>query len=212
MEINNATNKNADEKAWAFFRKLLNNDGKYFTIKIKGEPIEISGSNGGRYRLYPNGHVMRLDKGTPQIGRVLKPSSFADPDLLSTLFIWITQKEDELIKNWGCGNLNVFYKPAEGGQVNIPPPLMMSPIYTPHRPYQRHTYRSHRNKIYTLDETQSTLLKIVEISLISQILIFIICRIIPIEVEDQLYAFNTTFMIVIAFVLCMVIGIMEKRR
>jgi len=100
---------NAGLKAWRFFRKLLNDDEKYFTIKNRREPIEIKGSEGGRYFLYPNGQVVVLGKSAPEIGKAYS-TVIARPDVLSTIYIWITQKEKAFLKRWNCGNMNIFYE------------------------------------------------------------------------------------------------------
>jgi hypothetical protein len=99
----------AEVKAWEYFRQLLNDDSKFVTIRLQKKPIEVLGSEGGRYFLYPSGQVVDLDDQGPKLGRALR-NEMPDADLLSSLYVWITQKEAEFKREWKCGNLDVFYR------------------------------------------------------------------------------------------------------
>lgn len=98
-----------EDKAWTFFRKVLDNDEKYFTFKNKKEPIMLEGSAGGKYFLYPNGNIARLDKDKPHVGRISFGQKMPLPDFLSSIVVWITKNEHALKQRWGCGTINVYY-------------------------------------------------------------------------------------------------------
>jgi hypothetical protein len=125
------SDKLAENKAWKFFRKLLNNDEQYFSFKNKKEPIMLTGSEGGKYYLYPDGNMARLDKDKPYVGRVSFGRHMAFPDFLSAVVVWVTKQEHLLKKAWGCGNLSLTYNNGrvsyEDGQ---PIPTMFDGNYT----------------------------------------------------------------------------------
>jgi hypothetical protein len=98
---------NAESKAWNCVRQALNDDVKYDALRYKGESIELKGSEGGHYILYPNGHVVDLQKDFPKLGRVEKSYAAPYPDVLATTIAWITHDEDKFKKNWGCGSIRV---------------------------------------------------------------------------------------------------------
>lgn len=102
----------AEMKAWDFFKKLLGDDEKFFALVAKGEPIEIVGSIGGRYFLYPDGQLARIGSSKPELGRVVVSSNMPLADHLSALLLEVTKREPELIKNWRCGNLSFNYQNA----------------------------------------------------------------------------------------------------
>ena len=69
----------------------------------------IDGSEGGKYYLYPNGNLARLDKDKPMLGRIQVDKKMPLPDFLSTTLAWITKNEKKLKQTWGCGNISAYY-------------------------------------------------------------------------------------------------------
>ena len=104
---------NPEAKAWQYFKELLGDDEKYFTLKTKKEPISVDGSDGGKYFLYPNGNLARIDKDRPLIGRILFGKQMPLPDFLTTILVWITKNEHVLKQKWKCGTLSIYYNEGE---------------------------------------------------------------------------------------------------
>jgi hypothetical protein len=77
------------------------------------EPLQIRGSNGGLYFLYNNGQIARIDKDMPYLGRVTVSKELAPPDYLATIYVWITKRENDFVRLWGCGNITVEYSKSK---------------------------------------------------------------------------------------------------
>lgn len=110
--------QNANAKALSYLREVIDNDEKFNNLN-NGEPIDITGSEGGKYILYPNGHVVRLDKSSPKLGKLLENSIMPYPDVLATVYTWIMHDEKRFLKNWGCGNIHVTNPNANVATENL---------------------------------------------------------------------------------------------
>jgi hypothetical protein len=108
--------KNPEEKAWQLLRSIMDDDEKYFALKNQKQPILVEGNLGGKYYIYPNGLLARIDTDKPFIGKVTQYNSLPIADKLAAIYVWITQKEDDVKKLWGCGNIDLFYD--EGRIIN----------------------------------------------------------------------------------------------
>jgi len=109
MLLNKIKSEKAENKAWSLLRSIMSDDQKYHALKNARKPIEVHGSLGGRYFLYPSGAIARLDEETPFIGKVSSLKNLPVADRLATIYMWITQKEEQLKKLWGCGNISLYY-------------------------------------------------------------------------------------------------------
>jgi len=98
-----------EQKAWNYLRTVINNDDAFFTLKTKNAPIQVQGSQGGQYFIYPNGFLARIDKDKPFVGQVRAFAQMPLPDQIAAIYIWITQKEDKVKELWGCGQLGMYY-------------------------------------------------------------------------------------------------------
>lgn len=105
-----ALKENPDFKAWKLVEQMLNDQEKYHRLRYEQKFIELDGSAGGRYFLYPNGEIVRLGEEQAHLGRGLRNGRMAFPDVLATIILWITKKEPELLEQWKCGNLDVLYE------------------------------------------------------------------------------------------------------
>lgn len=99
----------SEEKAWQYLREIMHNDEQYERLR-NGLSIEVVGSEAGHYIVYPNGHVVRLDVDEPALGRIHQSRMLPFPDVLCTIYAWITHDEKRFRKNWGCGNIHVRTK------------------------------------------------------------------------------------------------------
>lgn len=105
-----AKKENAVDKAWAHLATLV---GKRKCASLRnGNFVTITGSLGGKYIIYPNGHVVRLDKREPIQGKLLKSYTMPYPDVLSTMCAWIMYDEARFLENWGCGNISAVEENA----------------------------------------------------------------------------------------------------
>lgn len=116
--MENITEENPQTKALIYLREVMRDDEK-FTRLNNGEAIEVIGSEGGKYILYPNGHVVRLDSDAPKLGKLLHNSSMPYPDVLCTVYSWITKDEQRFLKNWGCGNISIVNAGSEANEENL---------------------------------------------------------------------------------------------
>lgn len=108
-----------ETKAWNYFKKLLNDDEKFHKLKNLNEPIEITGSEGGLYYMYPSGQIASIDKNGPKIGNVTITDEMAGPDFMSAVLFHILNDEHKFKKVWGCGNLRVFYGKEPTRQIPV---------------------------------------------------------------------------------------------
>lgn len=97
------------EKAWSFFRQILDDEEKYTKFKEGNKPIQITGECGGEYFLYPTGSIVRIDDNSPMIGNIYFNDQIHKVDFLSTVLLWIKHNENKLRQVWGCGGLSVIY-------------------------------------------------------------------------------------------------------
>jgi len=115
------------EKAWSFFKQILNDEEKYVAFKDKLKPIEVKGNEGGVYFLYPTGTIARIDEKSPMIGNIYFTDAIHKVDFLSTVLLWIKHNEDELKQVWGCGNLSVLYNGSRNMR-DVNEPLRYRPM------------------------------------------------------------------------------------
>jgi len=106
------------ERAWEYLRTLMDNEADYLALR-NGDSIVLTGSLGGRYVLYPNGHVVRLDKDAPKLGNISKTSSMPYPDVLATVFMWITKDEAAFRERWECGSLHVVNQEEQAPLIEV---------------------------------------------------------------------------------------------
>lgn len=108
--IKTVQKRQAVKKAWRLLRGVIGDDDKFFTLKTQKHPIEVTGSNGGRYFLYPTGCLARIDVNKPFVGRVTAYRDMPLPDQLAAIYVWITQREEDVKSLWGCGNIDLSYR------------------------------------------------------------------------------------------------------
>lgn len=100
-----------EERAWQYLREFMKDDEKWDALR-NGEFIQLTGSEGGKYILYPNGHVIDLMVKNPKIGRISNSDVIPFPDVLCTMYAWITKDEKTFRENWGCGSMRVDCVPT----------------------------------------------------------------------------------------------------
>lgn len=110
----------ANKKAWQYFRELVNDDEKYFSFKNKGTPLEIDGSDGGKYYLYPSGKFARISDDEPRLGSVNFGRDMPEADYFSTLFVWITKNEKVFKEKFGCGSISSGYRQEQREEHILP--------------------------------------------------------------------------------------------
>jgi len=165
--------KNARTKALLYLKEVIGDDAKFNRLN-DGEPIDVTGSLGGKYILYPNGHVIRLGKDEPKLGKLHENSGMPFPDVLSTVYMWITHDEAKFLRNWGCGNISVTNPNA-----NVPTEEIdattVSEIVRPEVHRSTYVYAHHeeswfeRNQIFLIMGIPIGLLMVVPIVLILSI-------------------------------------------
>jgi len=107
------------DKAWSFFKQILDDEEKYTKFKDNNKPIQVTGDLGGEYFLYPNGSIVRIDDNSPMVGNVYFNDQIHRVDFLSTVLLWIKHNEQKLRQVWGCGGLSVIYN----GTKNVGNPI-----------------------------------------------------------------------------------------
>lgn len=96
----------AEEKGWLFLKDTLQDDAAYAKLRT-GTPIQLTGSLGTPFILYPSGSLVKVGKDEPEIGEIIEGSSFVAPDYLATIIAWIKYDEKGLEENWGCGKISM---------------------------------------------------------------------------------------------------------
>lgn len=97
------------DKAWSFFRQILDDEDKFAKFKDSNKPIQVTGDLGGEYFLYPTGSIVRIDDNSPMVGNIYFNDQIHKVDFLSTVLLWIKHNETKLRQVWGCGGLSVIY-------------------------------------------------------------------------------------------------------
>jgi len=98
--------KGKKQKAWELVKDSLQDEDAYHKLR-NGFPIQLMGSSGTLYFLYPSGRFVKVGLEQPVIGKMVKGSYYASPDYLATIISWIRFNEEQLEKNWNCGNFHM---------------------------------------------------------------------------------------------------------
>jgi len=101
-----ATNEvEAEQRAWDLFKSIVGNE-QFYSFYNLGQPLQLTGSAGGAYKLFPSGKIESSIKGS---GKIFQRNKKYLPiaDIFVTAYLWITANEISFLGRWGCGNIVV---------------------------------------------------------------------------------------------------------
>lgn len=97
-----------EEKAWKYFESVVEDKEVVMMLK-NGIPVELTGSEGGKYFLYPSGKVVKIGTDEPLLGGFQDGANeLPKADILASAYLWITKNEKKMLSNWGCGKMKLL--------------------------------------------------------------------------------------------------------